>query len=81
MALTFETPPTKDDPSTPTRDDVAAALTARTGEWAVVGRVDRAARAEAMAERITSGREYGPGFTALVRRVGNEHRVYARKLA
>ncbi len=80
MDLTFETPPKHDDPTTPSREQIAEALTARPGEWAVVARHDRAARASAHGDRINTGTEYGAGFKAVVRRVGNEHRVYARKL-
>lgn len=71
--------PDTDDPSTPDRDALGAALAKKPGRWAIVGRHDRAARAATHAERIESGREYGNGFESAVRRVGNEHRVYARK--
>lgn len=72
-------PPTVDDPRVPTRDEIAAALTRRRCEWAIVARHDRAARAAAHVGRITAGREYGGGYEAVARRIGNEHRVYARK--
>jgi hypothetical protein len=78
-ALTFEEPPATDSPTLPTREEIRAALDARPGEWAVVSRHDRAARAAGHVERIMSGREYGAGYVALARRVGNEHRVYAQK--
>jgi hypothetical protein len=81
MGLTFENPPAEDDPSVPTRDEVAAALKRRAGKWAVVARQDRLVRAEAHVDRINSGREYGGGFEGLVRKVGSEHRVYARWVA
>lgn len=81
MGLTFENPPAEDDPSVPSREQVAAALTRRAGKWAVVARQDRLVRAEGHVERINAGREYGAGFEALVRKVGSEHRVYARKVA
>ena len=79
VRLTWEEPPGADDPATPTREDIAGALCKRAGRWAVVGRHDRAARAASHVERINSGREYGAGFDAVHRRVGPEHRVYARK--
>jgi hypothetical protein len=78
VRLTWETPPDHDDPVVPSRAEIAAALSKRVGRWAVVGRHDRAARAEAHAERINSGKEYGAGFVAVHRRVGPEHRVFAR---
>jgi hypothetical protein len=77
--LTWEHPPFKDDPTVPTREQIGAALAERPGQYAIVARHDRAARAQAHVERIRSGREYGEGFQALPRRVGNEHRVYAAK--
>jgi hypothetical protein len=80
-SLSFEDPPGMDDASVPTREEIGAALTVKRGHWAIVARHDRAARAESHAERINAGREYGAGFDALVRRVGNEHRVYARRAA
>jgi hypothetical protein len=80
MGLTWETPPDHDDPAIPSRGDVAAALSRRPGRWAVVARQDRLVRAEGHADRINSGREYGAGFEGLVRKVGSEHRVYARKV-
>lgn len=75
--LTFEAPPDPTD-ATPTRDEIAAALAARPGAWAVVARPDRAARADAMASRVNGGREYGPGHEARVVKIGPEFRVYAR---
>jgi hypothetical protein len=80
VGLTWETPPDHDDPAIPSRADVAAALSRRPGRWAVVARQDRLVRAEGHADRINSGREYGAGFEGLVRKVGSEHRVYARKV-
>jgi hypothetical protein len=80
MGITWETPPEGDDPTIPTREEIAAALTRRAGRWAVVARQDRLVRAEGHADRINSGREYGAGFEGLVRKVGSEHRVYARKV-
>jgi hypothetical protein len=79
--LTFETPPETDNPYALTRDDIAKLLLERPGNWAIVARHDRAARATAMVERVMLGREYGEGFEATARRVGNEHRVYARRTA
>jgi hypothetical protein len=78
--LTFANPPSFDDPSVPTRDEIAAALTANAGQFAIVARHDRSARAATHAERIESGKEYGSGFEAVARQVGPEHRVYARKV-
>jgi hypothetical protein len=79
--LTFEDPPTNES-LVMTRAEVAAALSRRPGRWAVVGRPDRVARAEAHADRINAGREYGPGFEATVRAAGDRSdvRVYARKV-
>ncbi len=71
--------PAHDDDSTPTREAIAAGLAKRPGKWAIVGRHDRAARAETHSDRIESGREYGNGFESIVRRVGNQHLVYARR--
>ncbi len=71
--------PDSDDPSVPGRELIGAALAKRPGRYAIVGRHDRITRAETHAARIESGREYGSGYSATVRRVGNEHRVYARK--
>lgn len=79
--LSFENPPATDDSYTLTRDDIAKLLLEQPGSWAIVARHDRAARAAAMVERIENGREYGEGFAALARRVGNEHRVYAQRIA
>lgn len=81
MALTFEQPPTNES-LVMSREDVAAELSSRPGEWAVVSRPDRVARAEATAERINDGREYGAGFEAMVRAAGDRSdvRVYARKV-
>lgn len=80
LDMTWEEPPAYDNPSVPTREEFAKALSARPGRWAVVARQDRLVRAEGHAERINSGREYGAGFEGLVRKVGSEHRVYARKV-
>lgn len=77
--LTFEEPPANTD-RTLTREDIAAELTARRGQWAVVARPDRMARAEALAERINGGKEYGQGFAATIRKIGGEIRVYAQRL-
>lgn len=78
--LTWEEPPAADEPDAPARADVAKALARRPGRWAIVAYCDRVARAATVVERITDGREYGPGFQAVHRRVGNQHRVYARFL-
>lgn len=82
--LTWEAPPMSTE-HVPTREDIAFTLhelrnlTAQAqGAWAVVARPDRMARAEQMAERINSGREYGSGYQAVVRKLGAEIRVYAR---
>lgn len=77
--LTFESPAKHDDPAVMSREEIAAILVANPKQWAVVARHDRAARAATHVERILSGREYGEGFDSVGRRVGNEHRVYARK--
>lgn len=77
--LTWEDP----KPSTEhvlTREDIVRELSARPGQWAVVARPDRMARAESLAERINGGREYGAGFGAVVRKYGAEIRVYAQRL-
>lgn len=81
MFITFENPPAADEPQIPSRSEIAAALTKRSGKWAVVARHDRSSRAAAQAERINSGREYGTGFEAVARQVGPDHRVYARFVA
>lgn len=78
MGLTFENPPRNDVPHVPTREEIAKELRANPRKWAIVLRCDRAARAASAVERITSGREYGAGYEAVARRVGPEHRVYAR---
>lgn len=77
--LTFEEPPANTD-RVMSREDIAAELAARDGEWAVVARPDRMARAEALADRINSGREYGKGYAATIRKIGGEIRVYAQKM-
>lgn len=79
--VTWEEPPGTDLPEVPSREQIAAALTRRSGRWAIVARHDRVARAQSQVERIESGREYGAGFEAMHRRVANEHRVYARRSA
>lgn len=80
VRLTWDTPPDDDDPSSPAREDVAASLRRRPEKWAIVAWCDRAARAASIVERIGDGREYGDGFEATARRVGNQHRVYARSV-
>ncbi len=77
--LTFEEPPNNAD-LVMTREQVAAELRSRPGQWAVVSRPDRVARAETTAERIGDGRGFGPGFEATVRAAGDRSdvRVYAR---
>lgn len=77
--VSWENPPRADEPHVQTREEIARELAGSPGRWAIVARHDRVARAESQVERIESGREYGAGFAALHRRVGNEHRVYARK--
>jgi hypothetical protein len=77
MALTFERPPQSTD-HVMSRGDIAAELKSRPGEWAVVMRPDRMARAETTEARINDGREYGAGYQATVRKIGAEIRVYAR---
>lgn len=77
--LTYEDPPDENDATVPTREDIGRELFANAGKWAIVARHDRAERAIAHAQRIVEGREYGPLFDAVNRRVGNEHRVYARR--
>jgi len=78
MPLTWEQPPEGHDPAVMSKAEIAMVLAMRPGEWAVVARHDRAARAEAHAARIVDGREYGAGFEARYVQVGSEHRVYAR---
>lgn len=78
--VSWEKPPAFDEPHVQTREEIAAELAGSPGEWAIVARHDRVARAQGQVERIESGREYGQGFAAVHRRVGNEHRVYAQKL-
>jgi hypothetical protein len=77
--LTFEKPPKNSD-LVMSREQIAAELRSRPGEWAVVNRPDRVARAESAAERISDGREFGDGFEACVRAAGDRSdvRVYAR---
>lgn len=77
MGLTWENPPEFDDSTVPTKADIAKGLMRRRGKWAIVARVDRAARAATMVDRINTGREYGEGYAAMARQVGREHRVYA----
>jgi hypothetical protein len=79
VMLTFEDPPESDDAIVPTKMAIAAELDSHPGKWAVVARCDRAMRATALAARINGGTEYCTGFEAVYRRVGNEHRVYARR--
>ncbi|MEU4220364.1 hypothetical protein [Actinoplanes sp. NPDC026623] len=75
--LTWERVPAQSDPTVPTKTQLAAALTARRGQSAIVARHDRVARAAAQVERINDGREFGTGFEAIARQIGSEHRVYA----
>lgn len=75
--LTFEDPPPNTD-HTLTREEIGRELASRPGEWAVVARPDRIARAEALIDRIVAGTEYGSGFEATIRKLGGEIRVYAR---
>lgn len=77
-AVTFENPPARDIDTMPSRQEIAAALADRPGDWAIVARVDRMPRAIAMSDRIREGREYGAGYAAVVRKIGAEIRVYAR---
>lgn len=79
MALTFEPVPTNES-LVMTREQIAAELRSRPGEWAVVSRPDRVDRGQKTADRITDGREYGQGFEATVRSAGDraDVRVYAR---
>lgn len=78
MGLAFENPPRDDVPTVPTREEIGQELRDNRRKWAIVLRCDRAARAASAVDRITSGKEYGAGFEAVARRVGPEHRVYAR---
>lgn len=71
-------PPADDDASIATKRETAEALAKRPGKFAIVGRHDRATRAMAHAQRINLNREYGTGYAAVVRRIGNQHLVYAR---
>lgn len=77
--LTFEDPPSNRS-LVMSREDIARELQSRPGQWAVVNRPDRVARAESTAERINAGREFGDGFEATVRAAGDRSdvRVYAR---
>ncbi|MET0496395.1 MAG: hypothetical protein ABW000_24980 [Actinoplanes sp.] len=75
--LTWEPVPAQSDLTVPTKAQIAAALTTRRGQSAIVARHDRAARATAQVQRITDGREFGTGFAAAARQIGPEHRVYA----
>jgi hypothetical protein len=81
IILTWEDPSAQDQPEVPTRPQIGALLAANPGQSAIVARHDRAARAVSHVERIVSGREYGDGYAAVARRVGNEHRVYATCVA
>jgi hypothetical protein len=81
LGLTKQAPPAHHSTFVPSREEVAKVLEANTGEWFIVGNHDRTTRAETMADRINSGREYGKGHEAIYRQVGREHRVYARKTA
>ena len=77
--LVFEPLPAPNAPA-PTVAEIRSALIARPGEWAVVHRADRLARAEDHAARIISGAVFGPGFEAAARSIGSraDARVYAR---
>ena len=79
--VSWENPPRAHDAYVQTREEVGKELASNPGEWACVARHDRAARAETHVGRIESGREYGQGFEAVYRQIGNEHRVYARKVS
>lgn len=78
--VSWEKPPRTHVTHVQTREEIGAELSGNVGQWAVVARHDRAARAETHVGRILSGREYGQGFEARYVQVGNEHRVYARKM-
>lgn len=78
--VSWEKPPARHDVTVPTREGIGKELDANPGQWALVARHDRAVRAEGQVARIESGREFGAGFQAVYRQVGNEHRVYARKV-
>lgn len=80
IRLTWDNPPDLDDPTVAAREDIAVSLQRRIGKWAIVAWCDRAARAASIVERVNDGREYGDGFEATARRVGNQHRVYARSV-
>lgn len=67
------------DEAAPTSAVIATALAGRSGEWAIVAICDRQARADALVGRISSGKEYGAGYSAVVRKVGGQIRVYARR--
>lgn len=60
-----------------TREEIGKELFANRGRWAIVARPDRRTRADALVERINSGREYGPEVIALCRNLSGEIRVYA----
>ncbi|MGK5677634.1 hypothetical protein [Actinoplanes sp. URMC 104] len=78
VSLTWEEPPTRHWPDKLTGVEIAAALRARPNVPAIVARHDRKTRGVAHAERVNSGREFGPGFEAEHWQVGGEHRVYVR---
>lgn len=78
--VSWEKPPRAHTYHVQTREEIGKELAANPAEWACVARHDRAARAQTHVDRIVYGREYGSGFEAVYRQVGNEHRVYARKV-
>lgn len=75
--LIFQPVPAEDDPTILSKADIVAALKARPGKSARITSHDRKIRAAAHAQRITDGREYGPGFSAVARQIGGEHVVFA----
>jgi hypothetical protein len=75
-ALTFQSLPATDEPS-PTVAEIRSALTAHPGQWAVVLRADRLARAETYRDAVDNGVKFGPGFRAAIRKEGPVFRVFA----
>jgi hypothetical protein len=74
-ALTFGPLPATDQPA-PTTADIRSELTAHPGQWAVVYRADRMARAETFRDAVNDGRKFGPNMRAQVRKLGAECRVF-----
>lgn len=80
LGLEKANPPAHHSTYVPTREEIKKVLEANEGEFFIVGRHDRFARALTMEERINAGTEYGVGHEGKYVQVGREHRVYARKI-